>query len=610
MTRSDAEGDPPGEAVTEQPAFLVVLVNRDRPVQRAPTGAIRQALVDAGARGLREFEPAAGWEVEAAPLVLIRIAEAAGKKLGWTPQVGMGIASSHEQARQLAEQSVDRTIVVARPIYERVREAVVAHADPSGEAVIVTALVDAARPSFDWQTWVQTGAAIVGAAAGLAVWVVLVGGATMWVRLNRADVPETQAVAALPRSVLGAVGLQVLAVILLFTIPLTLLVVALGALGRRRVTDAVSGAAKFMPQVSVKQAAAVGTIALVLALYTFYRFFHVRPWWGVWIFLSAAVGGVLVYVVFGLLSNRQIARALAVSAIVFLTAGWIAGLREVGSVGVRIDRAAVMVDGDSHAWEGLFIARTSDTLVVARPGPDGERFGCRIHLIANENVRFLRVREYRDRDTGFSCNDPSGDASMPPRPTPPPAPAPPTGTPPPTQPTAVTVTVPVTVTVVGEGRPTNGDNGAPGDEGQTNEPSGEKLPRKGSLIDIDAVKPPLRLAISPPEYLPRPLQDTSPLKATFVITAVPGDYLVQGARVYARSLATYLTSDEALSNEKGEAVLCLTPRSGLPFRRGARIPLFIRAWDPAGPPVSATSQRRLVRLYLGKRVNDSSDRTC
>ncbi len=63
--------------------------------------------------------------------------------------------------------------------------------------------------SADSRHW-QIAAQIIGAAAALAAWVAVVGGARWWARLHAADIPTNPALSTLPRELLIATGLQTL----------------------------------------------------------------------------------------------------------------------------------------------------------------------------------------------------------------------------------------------------------------------------------------------------------------------------------------------------------------------------------------------------------------
>jgi hypothetical protein len=296
-----------------------------------------------------------------------------------------------------------------------------------------------------------------------------------------------------------------------------------------------------------------------------------------------------------------------VFAIVLASAGVIGALREFGSRSIRLDRAELMLTGESQLGDALFIARTSDTLYVARDGD--KRFGCRIEVIPNDTVRSLRLREFRRDKSG--CKE--SDAEVVPVRT--------------TRTTTITVTEPartVTVasgtvtiapsTVTVPGRPVT-VQAKPVTVTRTQEverPAGaHRLDDGRWAIPIQSVRPPLRLMISAPTYSRPLLQDTSALQATFDVKAVRG-YVVEGARVYVRALrANYFEPvKEATSDSHGVARICLRPTSELPFGSSVRIALFVRAWNPDEPLLAGSSQRRLVELRLGPRASPAPPDDC
>jgi hypothetical protein len=94
--------------------------------------------------------------------------------------------------------------------------------------------------TLEWTTLV----AIVGAAAGLGLWINVVGAAVLWTRFEQADLPATHIVGLVPNTTLLAIGIQAL------VLPLLVATVAVGVLyvarrPRRGTTHAPTSAGSF-----------------------------------------------------------------------------------------------------------------------------------------------------------------------------------------------------------------------------------------------------------------------------------------------------------------------------------------------------------------------------
>jgi hypothetical protein len=494
----EAEPEPEAEAS----AVLAVLVRGEAEDARE----IREALIRAGAERLSETTADGDrfLESRAPALDLVRAALGLRGRHRWRRLAGVGIASTFKQARELARRSRSRRgeILTSNAVRYALGEQL--HAEPvDRETFAVAEVVEpAADRRFDWQTAVQTAAAVVGAVAGLAVWVVLVGGATMWARFNRADVPETQAVAVLPREQLFTVGMHVLTVMLLFTLPVA---VAAYFASRRVVARVASTGRAALGATFETGWYGVGAVIVSVAavLFLFWLLFDVEPLWGAGILLfSIAAGVVLFLVLWWLPERRRIARGLAIFTIVFVSAGMIAALHEFGSTHDRVDLASVRLE-NGGAWDALFIARKGDDVYLARERDhedEGKR--CRIHVISVDTVRSLRIRAYGEHD--FDCTGKLAED---------PEPAAPAETTEPGKTVTVTGTItvagnvppePVTVTVVTPPGP-RGPRGLQGEQG----PEGPRGPQgPPGPIDAEELPPGSRLLISAPVYAPAILHDT------------------------------------------------------------------------------------------------------
>lgn len=596
MPPPETEPEPEAEAS----AVLAVLVRGEAEDARE----IREALIRAGAERLSEAtaDGERFLESRAPALDLVRAALGLRGRHRWKRLAGVGIASTSSGARELARRSRRGEILTSNAVRYALGEQV--HAEPRDDETFVVAEVvePAADRRFDWQTAVQTAAAVVGAVAGLAVWVVLVGGATMWARFHHAKVPEAQAVAVLPREVLMTVGTHVLTVMLFFTLPIALAAyfASRSVVARIASTVASTGLTALL---AVLKAGWYGIVvllvSLVLALLVFAEFFDVEPEWAVGILLFAIAAGIVLFLVLWWLpERRKIARGLAVFTIVFASAGVVAALHEFGSSSIRVDRAAVRLD-DGDPWEGLFIARKNGALYVARRREpnDGETAWCRIHVIPVDTVRSLRIRAYRPDDE-YDCSRervPDRD--------------PRSSTEPPDPERTVTVTgtvsvagnvapQPVTVTVVTPPGP-RGPRGLQGEQG----PEGPRGPQgPPGPIDAEELPPGSRLLISAPVYSPATLHDTGAFFVKVRVTT-EGGRPVDDVRVHVRSNPTYFGANDGWTEPDGWAAVCLDPPkdSKLPFGQGRGVALFVRAWYDPGPVLASSSGRRLVRLPLGPR---------
>lgn len=590
----DSESSPEGSAV------LAVLGRGEEEDDRPQlAGDIREALVGAGARGLRPLNRK-GWLLAAPPLAALRIALEASRQLGGHSEVGIGLGGSDEDAQRLAGQSDDREIVISPEIRKALGRRAFAF-QKADEAFVVTELDETrAEAPFDWHTGVQTGAAIVGAVAGLAVWVALLGGATMWARFSNAGIPETQAVAVVPREVLAAVGLQVLG--------WTLVVAALPALlafflvsgpvrrqllrwiraRRLQILDALGPAAWWVARLTVF----LGIFLMILVI----AWFNARPAYVAASVLVAALALLLVIVTFPRLEGRRIALSLVAFAIFFGSVGIIGALRELGNTNIRIDQAAVIAEGGGR-WNGLFVARTGNALYMASKGDDH----CRLHVLAADAVQHVSVREFGESDSkaSYGCmafpgppasdksgkTEGSGDDDPERGPSGEPGPPGPAGQPGPPGPQGEPGTAGAT-----------GSAGQPGPGGATGQPGPPGRP-----------SPPLpptdRLVISEFTYSRRSLGNTSPFRITIRVTTVDGR-TEEDALVYVRSLRKYFEPPpEERTNPDGYAHVCIDPPEALklPFGQGARIALFIRA-RRQGRIDHPTSQRRLVRISVDPRT--------
>jgi hypothetical protein len=517
-------------------------------------------------------------------------------------QASMAIAPSPERALELAVRAAAGEVLLDADTAAEIGEQIVAVR--RGDLVEPVAVreraeltqIDGSRAR--WRPKLEEVLALVGAAAGLAAWVALVGGFTMWARFQAAHIPAIEGIAVLPRNVLLAEGVRTLAVpILLGSVAAVLAYAAATTWSRRDRAQALRVAGEGL----VKGLNAVGlslVVSLVVLggplLFLIARYgFHER-WWALLIVLLTLLAmGVLAAAVIKIAAAHWL--ALTVLAVVTVWSGIAGIVWEGASTRPRLDHATLALVGGSPS-DVLFIAHTGDTVYVAKKDP---RAGgaCRIQVLPVSAVADLRIGV---RGRSDFCPAGSGEPT-----------APGTVTRTITAP-ASTVTVsrgtvtlaPATVTV-----PAETVTAAPQPVTVTNvetvespQPAGAH--RVGGVwsIPIASVQPPVRLQISPPRYERAPLTNTRPLGVTFTITDTRG-YVVEGASVFvAGSRSAYFRrTKDAMSREDGTARLVLRPTSRLPFGKGVRIALLVRAWNPAERRLGGVSTRRFVELILGRK---------
>lgn len=541
------------------------------------------------------------------PIPAARAAVAVRSRLLWdaaktkrVPPVNIGIASTSDDAARLADRAPAGTVLLSDEIAEVIGDSVIVARGSDSDrtsAVELVAVRDDA-PQTHWTPSLEGGLAVLGAAAGLAAWVALVGGFTMWARFNAAHVPAIEGVSIVPHSVLLAQGTRTLAVPLILGMVAALFAYAVATRWpRQRRASALwnaVGAVGRARKLGLDFVVGLTLIALPLLVFAFRYGFGEDTWsFAVLVALSLVAVGALAFAVIGISARHWL--GLVVLAVI---AGWsgIAGfVLELGSRSPRLDHATLQLVGHSSS-DVLFITRTGETVYVAEQDPRAGN-ACRIRVLPVSSVADLRIG-----GPGGTELCPAGSRQ-----------AIPPGT------TVLTVTAPGTTVTVSRGTVTIAPATvtAPNEtvtytsppttitriETATPRPAGAHRVDGVWSIPVGSVQAPARLQISAPHYDRAPLIDTHPLHVWFRITDTRG-FVVEGARVYvggARAIY-FRHSRIAMSREDGRATVVLLPTSRLPFGKGVRVALLARAWNPAGGILGVVSTRRFVDLVLGPRM--------
>jgi hypothetical protein len=525
------------------------------------------------------------------------------------PQATIAVAASAKEALELAERGAAGSVLLDDSTQSQLSQHIVAVTH--GELFEAVALRQeppraSAEPDAErrgQRAGLEEALALVGAAAGLAAWVALTGGLTMWARFNAAHLPALEGVAILPRSTLVAEGVRTLALPLLLGGLAAMLAYLAAArsprAGRRK--RLWSGGTSLITQLKaiadalgiwfVIAAAALGLpFLLLLQRYGFHERWWAFPFLALLTLIAAAA---LVAAVAQI--DRPIALGITTLAAVAVWSGAAGIVWEYASLRPRLDHATLTLVGGASA-DTLFIARTSDTVYVARTDP---RAGgaCRIQVLPVSAVADLRIGGRANE--GF-CPTGNGQAVV-------------------TGPKMRTVTLAARTTTVTRGTVTIAPATVtlPADTVTVPSPpltvtmtETVAAPRPAGAhrvngiwsIPVASVQSPDRLAISAPHFARAPLTDTNPLTVTFTISDARG-YRVEGARVFlAGSRSIYFRSTaRATSVEDGTVKLVLHPTDRLPFGKGVRVALLVRAWNGSEPLLAGVSTRRFVELHLGER---------
>lgn len=131
-------------------------------------------------------------------------------------------------------------------------------------------------------------------------------------------------------------------------------------------------------------------------------------------------------------------------------------------------------------------------------------------------------------------------------------------------------------------------------------PAPAPRPGGGGVIAVSRVALPNRLVISRVQFTPRVIRSrTQPLVARFLVVDSRGRPVV-GALVYAVGVPAnrVVRPPETRTDGGGWATVSFRPARGLPFRRGARLTIFVRARKPGDSVLAGVSTRRLVSIAV------------
>ena len=125
-----------------------------------------------------------------------------------------------------------------------------------------------------------------------------------------------------------------------------------------------------------------------------------------------------------------------------------------------------------------------------------------------------------------------------------------------------------------------------------------KLPGGRTSIPITSVALPDRLLTDRVSFTPTAIHAVNERITARIHVVDSNGYVVRDALVYAAGVpANRVTvAGEAKTDQTGWATLVYTPLRGLPFKRGARLTLFVRARKPGENVLGGVSTRRLVSL--------------
>lgn len=194
--------------------------------------------------------------------------------------------------------------------------------------------------------------------AALAVYVQLVGGAVMWARYHSAGIPEMQTITALPPEFLLVIGISAL-----------LVPVAIGI-----------GAAVLQYVISPENETGVLPSGFCFVLLLLAGLGVVMAVWIVddlatWARVTLAAGAVLGAVAVWLVARRS-SKFVSLALLFFLFGALYGGafkvVREL-SINPRFDLAVVFRGEERRPAAGLYLARTSDDVLIAREAPDRRR---------------------------------------------------------------------------------------------------------------------------------------------------------------------------------------------------------------------------------------------
>ena len=231
----------------------------------------------------------------------------------------------------------------------------------------------------------QTGLSVLGVIAGLAAWVAVVGGLTMWARFKAAAVPAGEAVSLLPREVLVTEGVHTLAVPLLAGL---LAAAAAALVERTRAKDLAVSGWRSVREDGLKKLAFIAKSLVALALFFLFlgglvllvlSVFGLEFWWA---FLLVVVSLVAFGMMLWLLSlDRRGRPGLVVLSVFSLAALWggIFGfLYELGAAEPRLETVRVEFEASRIPEWGLFVARTGDAVLLAQAGTPEQGCGLRV----------------------------------------------------------------------------------------------------------------------------------------------------------------------------------------------------------------------------------------
>jgi hypothetical protein len=222
-----------------------------------------------------------------------------------------------------------------------------------------------AEPASRWEIAIPLVVQVVGAAAALAAWVVLVGGIRVYLRLEAANVPApTRTVTLLPRDVLLAEGIRALGFTLLLAVAAgAVAYLAAGWLARRERPASWPAEPLLRAAVPALFAAAAAAIAVADGVSR-----HRREGVQYWLLLAAIALVLIVLALAALLRWPAPAAVATVAAGLVLTWGGAYELvTERGNADPEFEPVQV-IRTDGEGVRGLLIARSDSSMTLLCAG--------------------------------------------------------------------------------------------------------------------------------------------------------------------------------------------------------------------------------------------------